>query len=248
MINFPTSLDTLTNPTASNPQNSPSHSGQHSDANDAIEALEAKVGSNGSAVTTSHDYKLSGVTSTAKALSDANLDTDGTLTANSDSRFSSQKAVKTYVDNHGSPTGSILPFAGSSAPTGFLIADGSSLLRADYAALFAVIGTTYGSADGTHFTLPNLKGRVVVGLDSSDADFDTLGETIGAKTHTLTEAEMPTHKHKYGQGIGVAGGGIGAVNPDASQGSWNKYTEDKGGGQAHNNIQPSLVMNYIIKH
>ena len=56
--NFPTSLDSLTNPTTGNPLSSPSHAGQHADANDAIEALEAKVGANGSAVTTSHDYKI----------------------------------------------------------------------------------------------------------------------------------------------------------------------------------------------
>ena len=58
MINYPTSLDVLANPTTSNPLNSPSHAGQHSDANDAIEALEAKVGANSSAVSTSHDYKI----------------------------------------------------------------------------------------------------------------------------------------------------------------------------------------------
>lgn len=60
--NFPSSLDTLTNPSAGDPQNNPSHSAQHANANDAIEALEAKVGINSSAVTTSHDYKLSEVT------------------------------------------------------------------------------------------------------------------------------------------------------------------------------------------
>lgn len=57
-INFPTSLDTLTNPTATDYLNSPSHSGQHSDANDAIEALEAKVGVDGSVDTNSLDYKV----------------------------------------------------------------------------------------------------------------------------------------------------------------------------------------------
>jgi hypothetical protein len=63
MINYPTSLDTLTNPTATDPQNNPSHSEQHANANDAIEALQAKVGVNGSAVTTSHEYKISSLES-----------------------------------------------------------------------------------------------------------------------------------------------------------------------------------------
>jgi len=56
--NFPGSLDSLTNPTGSDTLSSPSHSSQHADANDAIEALQAKVGVNGSAVTTSLDYKV----------------------------------------------------------------------------------------------------------------------------------------------------------------------------------------------
>lgn len=67
-INFPTNLDTLTNPAATDNTATVSHAGQHADANDAIEALEAKVGKNSSAVTTSHDYKLSEVTSTDKAV------------------------------------------------------------------------------------------------------------------------------------------------------------------------------------
>lgn len=68
-IVFPTTLDTLTNPAKTDKVNSPSHADQHANANDAIEALEAKVGVDGSAVATSHDYKLSEVTSTDKAVS-----------------------------------------------------------------------------------------------------------------------------------------------------------------------------------
>lgn len=68
-INYPTSLDTLTNPTATDTLNSPSHSTQHANVNDIVEALEAKVGIDSSAVTTSHDYKLSNVTGSDKAVS-----------------------------------------------------------------------------------------------------------------------------------------------------------------------------------
>ena len=75
MINFPTSLDTLSNPVGTDKVNNAvavlKHATQHANANDAIEALEAKVGINGSAVTTTHDYKLSSVTSTDKAVSKA---------------------------------------------------------------------------------------------------------------------------------------------------------------------------------
>lgn len=61
------------------------------------------------------------------------------------------------------PAGVVLPYAGSAAPTGFLLCDGSSKLRADYADLFTAIGTTFGSVDGTHFTLPDMRSRTPVG-------------------------------------------------------------------------------------
>jgi len=83
MINFPTSLDTLTNPNAGDNTSVVSHSLQHQNANDAIEALEAKVGVNSSAVTSSHDYKLSEVTGSDKAVSKTGTQTltNKTLTA-----------------------------------------------------------------------------------------------------------------------------------------------------------------------
>jgi hypothetical protein len=74
-VSYPTSLDTFTNPSSGDTTNSPSHSTQHSDANDAIEALQAKVGADSSAVTTSHDYKLSGVTGSDLACSLAGTET-----------------------------------------------------------------------------------------------------------------------------------------------------------------------------
>ena len=74
-INFPTSLDTLTNPTGTDNLDSPDHATQHADENDAVEALEAKVGVDGSAVATSHDYKLSGVSGSDKAVSKTGTET-----------------------------------------------------------------------------------------------------------------------------------------------------------------------------
>lgn len=94
------------------------------------------------------------------------------------------------------PTGSINAWSTNTAPTGWQLCDGTAVSRTTYAALFAVIGTTYGAGDGTTtFNLPNLKGRAIVGRDSAQTEFDTLGETGGAKTHTLTTAEMPAHSH-----------------------------------------------------
>lgn len=94
------------------------------------------------------------------------------------------------------PTGVIQGYAGSAAPTGWLLCDGSAVSRATYADLFTLIGTTYGVGDGsTTFNLPDLKGRVPVGRNAADGSFDVLGESGGAKTHTLTSAEMPVHRH-----------------------------------------------------
>jgi microcystin-dependent protein len=93
------------------------------------------------------------------------------------------------------PVGSLTAFAGSSAPTGWIVCDGSAVSRATYADLFAVIGITYGTGDGsTTFNLPNLGGRNIIGKGATPAT-DTLGETGGAETHTLTTAQLASHTH-----------------------------------------------------
>jgi microcystin-dependent protein len=107
------------------------------------------------------------------------------------------------------PTGAVLDFAGSTAPGGFLLCYGQAISRTDFANLFSVIGTTYGSGDGsTTFNLPDFRGRVVAGKDDmggssanrlTDADDgldgDALGATGGGETQTLVEANVPPHEH-----------------------------------------------------
>ncbi|AYN56903.1 minor tail protein [Microbacterium phage Armstrong] len=162
-------------------------------------------------------------------------------------------------------TGDVKLTARATAPAGWLLADGAAVSRTTYAALFAAIGTAYGAGNGTTtFNLPNLKGRVPVGQDAGQSEFDTRGESGGAKTHTLSEAEMPAHNHQLtdtgaGHAMSWGQGNIGfSTQPQAYAGapsgnglgtwqnSWN-VTQNRGGGQAHNNLQPYLVMNYIIK-
>jgi microcystin-dependent protein len=93
------------------------------------------------------------------------------------------------------PTGAINAYAGSIAPTGWLLCDGAAVSRATYADLFALIGTTYGVGDGTTtFNLPDMKGRVIVGK-AATGTFAALNNKGGAETHTLVTGEMPSHAH-----------------------------------------------------
>lgn len=91
------------------------------------------------------------------------------------------------------PAGVIMPYAGATIPTGWLECDGSSLLRASYANLFTAIGTTWGSADGTHFNAPDFRGRALIGAGTgSGLTARTLGNaSIGAEDYTLLNTDIP---------------------------------------------------------
>ena len=155
------------------------------------------------------------------------------------------------------PTGSLMPYAGASAPTGYLLCDGAAISRTTYATLFALVGTTYGAGDGsTTFNIPDLRGRVIAGQDdmggssanrltgqTGGVDGDVLGGSGGTETHTLTSSEMehtnstPTVSHA------VAGGTGGITAPFSS--STNGINTSS--ASPHNNVQPTIILNYIIK-
>lgn len=166
------------------------------------------------------------------------------------------------------PAGTLAMYASSTAPTGWLLADGSAVSRTTYASLFAVIGTAYGIGDGsTTFNLPDLQGRVAVGLNSSNTDVDALGENEGAVIGSRT----PKHKHTVVQptisgnvGIptinsGVAGG-YNSVLGSASVLSGTQYSSGgspplsaSGGTVGPQSNAPTdtaayLTVNYIIKY
>lgn len=165
------------------------------------------------------------------------------------------------------PTGGIAPYAGSSAPSGWLLCDGAAVSRTTYAALFAVVSTTYGVGDGsTTFNLPDLRGRVPAGLDNlggtsanriTFATADTLGGAYGAQTHTLTTSQIPAHTHdlsKLGNSDSGAGGASASGvwgNTDSAPTTSTYYrfrtTSSGGSGGSHNNVQPSLFLSYLIK-
>jgi len=154
----------------------------------------------------------------------------------------------------GSPTGSVIPFAGSSAPSGWFFCNGQEVNRGTNSALFSVIGETFGAGDGsTTFALPDLRDRFALGANSigaSDAarigNFDTdPGDSGGEDEHLLTEGEMPRHNHTYGRirnGDDQSGEQVGGGSDDGSL-----STSFRGNDEAHNNMPPFLALNYIIK-
>lgn len=155
------------------------------------------------------------------------------------------------------PIGSVVKWFSTTIPTNWLECNGQAISRTEYAELFAVIGTKYGSGDGsTTFNLPNIKGKTTVGLDIDDTDFNELGKTGGEKTHTLTENEIPPMDVHMTQHTWFDRGGLesgGASNRRVVAGGATGGATDliigtiNGGGQAHSNLQPYIVSNYIIK-
>jgi microcystin-dependent protein len=140
------------------------------------------------------------------------------------------------------PIGTILPLAGT-IPSGsnLLPCNGASYLRAAYPELFAAIGTTWGAPDGSHFNVPDLRGRALIGDGTgSGLSERILGDELGEETHQLTVAELASHAHSEGTTVPlpvvvVPADGVAAVGAAGTTGS-------TGGDVAHNNMQPSAVV------
>jgi microcystin-dependent protein len=166
-------------------------------------------------------------------------------------------------------SGMLMPYAGASAPSGWLLCYGQAISRTTYADLFTAIGTVYGVGDGsTTFNLPDLRGRVVAGQDdmggssanrltdqTGGLNGDTLGDTGGSETHTLTEAQLPSHSHSsvitgvsavIGDRFQIAGSSS-APRAVTSVSATSGSTSTTGSGDAHNIVQPTIILNYIIK-
>jgi microcystin-dependent protein len=154
------------------------------------------------------------------------------------------------------PPGAVTDYAGTTAPTGWLLCYGQAISRVSYSALFTAIGTTYGAGDAsTTFNLPDCRGRVSAGKDNmggssadrltTPIDGDTLGAAGGAENHALTIAQMPSHTHVISNTIvQIAGPALAA----GGGGNWQaSATASTGGGGVHPNVQPTIVFNKIIK-
>ena len=187
------------------------------------------------------------------------------------------------------PPGAIMQFAGPTGPLGWLLCDGSAVSRTTYARLFAVIGTMYGAGNGfTTFNVPNMQGRVPVGLSNTDPTFNTLNNVGGEKTHILTVDEMPAHTHDgttdsagdhthgitdpghfhtylgvYAKNAASGGDNVAENSPRPTENTSTSVTgisinnagththtfttNPTGLTDPHNNLQPYIVLNYIIK-
>lgn len=210
-----------------------------------------------------------------------------------------------YSSPYAIPIGGAIPYLGSTAPhSSFALPYGQAISRTTYATLWALIGTTHGSGDGsTTFNLPDIRGRVIAGYDSmggssanrltglsGGVNGDTIGATGGAESVTLDATMMPTHTHTgttdnesahthpyrdryYSENTAVTyseiqpnGGNynskIGSGNTDndntrfmyydttTSSGSAHNHTftsANTGGGLAHNNLQPTIILPFIVR-
>lgn len=192
------------------------------------------------------------------------------MSVSNPSRYDIAAVTRALVlrNNRMVPPGSVESFAGSSAPVGWVMCDGSAISRTNYYYLYSVIGNTYGAGDGVNtFNVPDLRGRKVLGAGQGNGLTNrNLAAIGGAETHTLTSNEMPVHNHgvtdpghahSYVNNVGdqntdnAFATQTAADNADYPQTTGSNTTgisiNNAGGGQAHNNMDPFLVLNYIIK-
>lgn len=168
-----------------------------------------------------------------------------------------------------SPPGTIVDYIGTTAPAGWALLDGTTIVGAQftYPDLWAVLPSSFKS--GSNLVLPDTRGRVSVGLNSADSDFDAIGDSGGAKTHTLTIPEMPSHTHTQNphghiviiegvgqawQQTGFAGAGytfnVQGVNDGLRRflaADTTATNQNTGGGGAHNNLQPYITFAKMMK-
>lgn len=149
------------------------------------------------------------------------------------------------------------------APRGWALCNGQLLPINQNQALFSLLGTTYGGDGRVNFALPDLRGRVPIGVGSAHlgADHHVLGERGGEEAHTLTVAELPTHTHRYAvtdhrgttgdpgapTGVAFASGERAYTAPAEANATFHPaVVANAGGSQAHHNMQPFVTLTAII--
>lgn len=144
------------------------------------------------------------------------------------------------------------------APRGWAFCNGQILPINQNQSLYSLLGTTYGGDGRTSFALPDIRGRVPIHVGTSVGANHALGQKTGEQTHTVTSAEMPSHNHGVQATSNTANqaapstsllAGTNSSKPYSGVGTGNMasdFVANAGASQGHNNIQPSLVVNFCI--
>lgn len=146
--------------------------------------------------------------------------------------------------------GLIQLWSGSGVPEGYVLCDGSQVSIAEYPELYKAIGDKYNTAStkAGYISVPDLRGRFVVGVDYGDSDYSSIGNTGGEKSHQLTVNEMPSHTHSYNRvRIETHKWGDNANNRSFPFYDSGAQTGSTGGNQPHENRPPYYVLAYVMK-
>lgn len=162
----------------------------------------------------------------------------------------------------GTPPGTVLAYAGQTAPAGYLFCNGQQVSRTAYANLYAAIGTTYGVGNGsTTFTLPDLRGRTIFGRENmggaayvgrlastiSSIEGTTLGFVGGISGNVLTAAMLPAHTHTIAYTL--SGLGIGTLKVGVDGGAAGTFATGSVGAAANvPNVPPMMILNWMIRY
>jgi microcystin-dependent protein len=155
-----------------------------------------------------------------------------------------------YAQPTGVPTGGIIAYGVTTAPSGFLLCDGSAVSRSTYATLFSTIGTSFGAGDGsTTFNVPDLRSRTIVGTgQGSGLTNRTLAATGGEESHALSSGELATHAHAAAAGSFMVTSGTTIPSGTGANGPGSQAnTATSGSGTPHNTMPPFQVCTWIIK-